>query len=62
MHQPTTLARTSIYYDYEVHQPWLPSQNGQQERAPVAIVGAGPAALVSALKLAHLGVSSVVLA
>jgi len=62
MHQPATQPRSSIYYDYEVHQPWLPSQNAPQERKPVAIVGAGPAALVAALKLAHLGVPSVVLA
>ncbi len=62
MHQPTTQPRPSIYYNYEVHQPWLPSKNGPQARKPVAIVGAGPAALVAALKLAHLGVPSVVLA
>ena len=62
MHQPATQPRSSIYYDYEVHQPWLPSKNAPQERKPVAIVGAGPAALVAALKLAHLGVPSVVLA
>lgn len=28
MHQPTTEPRRSIYYDYTIHQPWLPSQHG----------------------------------
>jgi len=61
MHQPSTEPRSSIYYDYEVHPPWLASAHPPQERQPVAIVGAGPAGLVAALKLSRLGVASVVL-
>ncbi len=61
MHQPTREPRASIYYDYQVHAPWLPSAHPAQPRHAVAIVGAGPAGLVTALKLAQLGVPSVVL-
>ena len=32
MHTPTTEARPSIYYTYEVFQPWLASQHPKQER------------------------------
>lgn len=61
MHQPTTQPRSSLYYNYKIHQPWLPKGKTQPERMPVVIVGCGPAGLVAALKLAKLGVPSVVL-
>lgn len=61
MHQPTTQPRSSLYYNYKIHQPWLPKGKTQPERMPVVIVGSGPAGLVAALKLAKLGVPSVVL-
>ena len=61
MHQPTTEARPSIYYDYEVFQPWLASAHPAQERQKVVIAGSGPAGMVTALELARLGVASVLL-
>lgn len=61
MHTPTTEARPSLYYDYRVHTPWLPSDHPGESRHRVAIVGSGPAGLVSALELARHGVPSVVL-
>ena len=61
MHQPTTQARPSLYYPYQVHAPWLPSQHGPQTRQPVVIAGAGPSGMVTALELARYGVASVVL-
>jgi 3-(3-hydroxy-phenyl)propionate hydroxylase len=61
MHQPSTQARSSLYYRYEVFDPWLPSANPPQTRRPVVIVGAGPAGMVTALELARHGVASVVL-
>ncbi len=61
MHQPDSQPRPSLYYNYQVHAPWLPSQHGPQERHPVAIVGSGPAGMVLALELARHGVASVVL-
>lgn len=61
MHKPTTEPRPSIYYDYQVHKPWLPSANAAQRRHKVVVVGAGPAGMVAALELARLGVPSVVL-
>ena len=60
MHQPTTEARPSIYYDYQVHKPWLPSAHAAQGRKQVVIVGSGPAGMVAALELARHGVPSVV--
>ena len=59
MHQPTTEPRPSIYYDYRVHAPWLPSQHGAQPRHKVVIAGSGPAGMVAALELARHGVPSV---
>jgi 3-(3-hydroxy-phenyl)propionate hydroxylase len=61
MHQPATQPRSSIYYNYQVHQPWLASQHSTQKRQSVVIVGSGPAGMVLALELARHGVSSVVL-
>ncbi|MFY8054564.1 MAG: FAD-dependent monooxygenase [Limnohabitans sp.] len=61
MHQPSTQPRPSIYYDYQVHQPWLASQHGPQQRQQVVIVGSGPAGMVLALELARHGVPSVIL-
>jgi 3-(3-hydroxy-phenyl)propionate hydroxylase len=61
MHQPTTTPRPSIYYKYQVFQPWLPSQHPTQARKKVAIAGSGPAGMVTALELARHGVPSVVL-
>lgn len=61
MHTPSAEPRPSIYYTYKVHQPWLPTRNERDPRKPVVIAGAGPAGLVTALKLAQHGVRSVVL-
>ncbi|GAB3365696.1 MULTISPECIES: FAD-dependent monooxygenase [Giesbergeria] len=61
MHRPSTQPRPSIYYDYQVFAPWLPSQNPAQERKKVVIVGAGPSGMVTALELARHGVPCVVL-
>ena len=61
MHQPVGTPRPSIYYDYRVHAPWLPSAHGAQPRHPVVIAGAGPAGMVTALELARHGVPSVLL-
>ena len=61
MHQPHAEPRHSIYYQYQVHAPWLPSQHGAQPRQRVAIVGAGPVGLTAALELARHGVPCVVL-
>ncbi|MBV4397737.1 FAD-dependent monooxygenase [Advenella alkanexedens] len=60
MHLPSTEPRFSLYYDYKIHQPWLASQHAPQDRKQVVIVGAGPSGLVTALELARLGVSCVV--
>ncbi|OGB72398.1 MAG: monooxygenase [Burkholderiales bacterium RIFOXYC12_FULL_65_23] len=61
MHQPTTEARPSIYYQYQVFQPWLASRHPAQPRQQVVIVGSGPSGMVTALELARHGVASVVL-
>ncbi|MBC7857269.1 MAG: FAD-dependent monooxygenase [Burkholderiaceae bacterium] len=60
MHQPTTEARPSIYYNYQVFKPWLPSAHARQKRKRVVIAGSGPAGMVAALELARLGVPSVI--
>jgi 3-(3-hydroxy-phenyl)propionate hydroxylase len=62
MHKPSHLPRPSIYYNYKVFKPWLPTENGTQEKKQAVIVGAGPAGMVTALELARHGVASVVLA
>jgi len=61
MHNPTAQPRPSIYYPYQVHAPWLPGERDAVQKHPVAIVGAGPSGLVTALELARHGVRSVVL-
>ena len=61
MHTPSTEARPSIYYHYEVFKPWLASAHPQQDRKKVVVVGSGPAGMVTALELARHGVPSVVL-
>ena len=61
MHQPTTEPRASIYYQYKIAKPWLASEHPKQGRHKVAIAGSGPAGMVAALKLAQLGVPSVIL-
>ena len=61
MHTPDTQPRSCVYYQYQVHQPWLASQHPPQSRQRVVIVGSGPAGLVTALELARHGVPSVIL-
>ena len=61
MHQPSTTPRASIYYNYKIHQPWLPSGHPKQERKKVVIVGSGPAGMVAAQELARFGIAVVVL-
>ena len=62
MHSPKTEPRPSLYYQYRTHSPWLPSSvRGQPQFCTVAIVGAGPAGMVTALTLAQHGVASVLL-
>ncbi len=61
MHHAFALPRPSLYYRYRVHEAWLPSQHAPLQHTPVAIVGAGPAGLVTALELARHGVKCVLL-
>ncbi len=61
MHTPDTQARPSLYYDYQVHSPWLPTPGQTPAHARVLIVGTGPAGMVTALELARHGVASLLL-
>ena len=47
MHQPSAQARPSIYYDYQVHRPWVPP-DPRGDRKQVVVVGAGPAGVALA--------------
>lgn len=61
MHQPYAEPRRSIYYQYQVHQPWLASQHPGEQKHPVVIVGTGPVGLTTALEMARHGQRCVVL-
>jgi len=61
-HHPETRPRPSLYFPYRVHPAWTPGAAAARSAAAVAIVGAGPVGLTTALGLAALGVRSVVLA
>ena len=61
MHQPQTEPRQSLYYRYQVHDPWLPTRHAPPGRARVVVVGSGPAGMVTALELARYGVPCIVL-
>lgn len=62
MHRPSAEPRPSIYYQYRVHPFHRPPElDGPREPWPVAIVGAGPVGLTTALELARQGVRCVVL-
>ncbi|MCR0985009.1 FAD-dependent monooxygenase [Roseomonas populi] len=63
VHCPDTSPRPSTFYDYRVHPFRAPDElRGGAERHSVAIVGAGPTGLLTAIGLAQHGVHSVVLA
>jgi 3-(3-hydroxy-phenyl)propionate hydroxylase len=61
MHLPHAEPRSSIYYSYEVFDPWLPSEHAGQQAHRVVVAGAGPIGLVTALALARQGVPCVVI-
>lgn len=61
MHQPFAEPRRSIYYQYQVHQPWLASQHEGAQKHPIVIVGTGPVGLTTALEIARHGQRCVVL-
>jgi 3-(3-hydroxy-phenyl)propionate hydroxylase len=62
MHQPENDPRFSLYYKYEVHPFEAPPElKGGRSEAPVAIVGAGPIGLLTAIDLARVGVRSILL-
>ncbi len=61
MHHPVAEPRPSIYFPYQVFEPWLPHEHALDKQHPVVIAGAGPAGMVTALELARHGVPSVVL-
>ncbi|MDR7148749.1 3-(3-hydroxy-phenyl)propionate hydroxylase [Hydrogenophaga palleronii] len=59
MHLLHAEPRSSLYYRYEVFDPWLPSQHAGPQSHRVVVAGAGPIGLVTALALAHQGVACV---
>ena len=61
MHQPYAEPRRSIYYQYQVHQPWLACRNPGEQNHPIVIVGTGPVGLTTALEIARHGQRCVVL-
>ncbi|BDR09373.1 FAD-dependent monooxygenase [Comamonas thiooxydans] len=61
MHQPFAEPRRSIYYQYQVHQPWLASRHPGEQNHPIVIVGTGPVGLTMALEIARHGQRCVVL-
>lgn len=62
MHTPDTQPRSSVFYTYEIHPFRAPQElSGVAGRVPVAVVGAGPVGLLTAIELARYGVASVVL-
>jgi 3-(3-hydroxy-phenyl)propionate hydroxylase len=62
MHVPDTAPRASIFYHYQVYPFHPPAElTGKGTKAPVAIVGAGPVGLLTAIGLARYGVRSVLL-
>ena len=61
MHQPYAEPRRSIYYQYQVHQPWLASRHPGEQNHPIVIVGTGPVGLTTALEIARHGQRCVVL-
>ncbi|NIF82201.1 monooxygenase [Comamonas sp. Tr-654] len=61
MHQPFAEPRRSIYYQYQVHQPWLASLHPGEQNHPIVIVGTGPVGLTTALEIARHGQRCVVL-
>ncbi|MCP5266991.1 MAG: FAD-dependent monooxygenase [Burkholderiaceae bacterium] len=62
MHRPVTEPRRSLYYPYRIH-PFVrpPELDGEAPACPVAIVGAGPVGLTTAIVLAQHGIRSVVI-
>jgi 3-(3-hydroxy-phenyl)propionate hydroxylase len=62
MHTPSAESRASVFYDYRIHGYRHPDEmDGVRSAKPVAIVGAGPIGLATALDLARFGVPCVVL-
>ncbi len=62
MHLPESAPRASIFYDYRLH-PFRrpPEMDGGGGEVPVAVVGAGPIGMVTALNLARFGCRVVLL-
>jgi len=62
MHTPSSDPRASVFYDYKIHRHRRPAEmDGERRAKPVAIVGAGPIGLATALDLARFGVPCVLL-